>query len=289
MSGLSCAAVWAVVATAMRAASDRISPVMINGLRCSFASVTLALMLVLTGRVANLFTLSQSALVAILGSGILGQALGDALFLKGMKMIGSARAFPIAASNPLLTTALAILFLGEQVTWLSAAGTILVVGGVCLLAFRHGSPKKAGTRPSSDKLGLLVAFASATSYATSNIVLKQGLVDVDLLAANLVRLVFAATLLVGLEAFNSRGHVATGLNRRSLTIMTFAGTLNAFSSLLYMTSIYYAGAAKASVLTSTSPLFALPLSLVFLKERVNSRIIVGTLLSVGGIWLVLGS
>jgi len=288
-SGLGCAMVWAIVATSMRAASDKISPVMINGLRCSIASITLTLILLALGRLGNVLSMPPSALVAILGSGILGQALGDALFVKGMKMIGSARAFPIAATNPLLTTILAVLLLGEQVTPLGVGGTLLVLSGVCLLAFRHGTPKDIGTGVSRDeKLGLFIAFGSSVSYAASNIVLKQGLTDVDLVAANLIRMAFAASLLVGLEALNTRGHITTGFGRRSLTIMLFAGMLNAFSSLLYMTSIYYAGAAKASVLTSTSPLFALPLSLLFLKEKLNWRILVGTLVSVGGIWLVLG-
>lgn len=51
--GLSCAAVWATVATTMRAASDRTSPVMINGIRCTIARVTLALIVLATGRVGG--------------------------------------------------------------------------------------------------------------------------------------------------------------------------------------------------------------------------------------------
>jgi drug/metabolite transporter (DMT)-like permease len=51
--------------------------------------------------------------------------------------------------------------------------------------------------------------------------------------------------------------------------------------------VYYAGAAKASVINATSPLFGLPLSLVFLHERITRRIALGTALTVLGIWLVL--
>jgi drug/metabolite transporter (DMT)-like permease len=101
-------------------------------------------------KTAIIFLLSPSALIAILASGIFGQALGDALFVKSMKMIGSARAFPIAATNPLLTTILAVILLGEHVTWLGATGTVFVVVGVCLLAFRHGPPKQPGEKTSYD-------------------------------------------------------------------------------------------------------------------------------------------
>jgi len=288
-SGLGAAAVWAIVATGMRAASDRISPVMINGLRCTFAATTLALLLVLTGRTGSLFTMPFASVAAIVASGVLGQAMGDALLVKAMKLMGSARAFPITSTNPLLTIALATVFLGEQVSWMGAAGAALVVLGIWLLAFPRGTQKGADPkRVGDDRMGPLVAFGSAACYAASNVVLKQGLVGVDLLAANLIRLVTAAVFLVGVEALNSGGHVAVGLTRRSLTIMVGAGGLNAFSSLMFIIAVHFAGAAKASVLASTSPLFALPLSIIFLRERINRRIAAGTLLAVFGIWLVLG-
>jgi drug/metabolite transporter (DMT)-like permease len=93
-------------------------------------------------------------------------------------------------------------------------------------------------------------------------------------------------LLIGLEVILERGHAATVLPRRSLVIMALAGILNAFSSLMFLSAILYAGAAKAAVLVATSPLFGLPLSFLFLKEQINRRIIAGTLVAVVGIWLV---
>jgi drug/metabolite transporter (DMT)-like permease len=60
----------------------------------------------------------------------------------------------------------------------------------------------------------------------------------------------------------------------------------ALGGLLFLQALLYSGAAKATVLTSAAPLFGLPLSLVFLKERVTKRIAVGTVLIILGIGFI---
>ena len=288
LSGLGCAAVWAVVSSAMRAVSERVNLVLLNGVRCGFAAATLALLILLLGHGGGLLTLPASAVAALIASGVLGQASGDALFIRSMKLIGESRAMPISSSYPLLTLGLAVLLLGERVSWSGLAGTILVLGGIYLLAFPRGMGSGQGRLSgSTDRAGVAFALAAACCWSVSIIVLRQGLVESDLLAANFVRLVTAAVMLLGLEAFHSGGRIGSSLSRRSLAILCCTGALNAFSSLMYVVAVYFAGAAKAAVLTSTSPLFGLPLSIVFLRERVTLRVVGGTLLSVLGIWLVL--
>ena len=44
-------------------------------------------------------------------------------------------------------------------------------------------------------------------------------------------------------------------------------------SLFYIAAVEEAGAGKTAVLTSTMPLFNLPLAVLFLKERVTPRIV----------------
>ena len=75
--------------------------------------------------------------------------------------------------------------------------------------------------------------------------------------------------------------------RRSLATMTAAGVLGTGAgSLLWVVGVQHAGAARTAILSSTAPLFALPLAAVFLHERITRRVAVGTVLSIAGIWLV---
>jgi drug/metabolite transporter (DMT)-like permease len=56
--------------------------------------------------------------------------------------------------------------------------------------------------------------------------------------------------------------------------------------MLFVLAVQRAGAAKTAVLSSTAPLFALPLAALLLGERLTGRVILGTLLSIAGVWLV---
>ena len=288
LAGLACAALWAVISLMMRAVSDRAAATVVNGLRCAIAAVVLAVVLTLTGSIQHVAELPQATIIAIVGSGVVGQAIGDATFVASAKLLGASRAMPIVGISPLLTVALAMFLFGEQLPPLALLGAVLVVGGVYFLAtpvspFRQVR-KNGGT---ADKRGVLLALAAAVCYSFSTLILRSGLEDVDLAAANLVRLVVATISLASIELVHSGPHLPHGLDRRALAIMLPAGALSAFSSLAYMVSVFYAGAAKASVINATAPLFTLPLALVFLHERITRRIVVGTTLSVLGIWLVL--
>lgn len=267
--------------------ANQMSPVVVNGLRCVFAAFTMAAVVLLTGRAGALATLPASVAAAIVVSGVLGQAVGDAAYVRSAKLIGASRALPLSSSAPLLTMLLAALFLGEAVNAANVLGTVLVIGGVVLLAIPYGPILSAQVFANADRGGLLAALSAAFCYAISTVVLKSGLEGVDVIVANFLRMSTAALMLTGLELQQSGARVPTGLSRRALGVMTLTGLLSAFSSSMYVTSVQFAGAAKASILTSTSPLFGLPLALVFLRERVNRRIVAGTIASVVGIWLVL--
>jgi drug/metabolite transporter (DMT)-like permease len=52
---------------------------------------------------------------------------------------------------------------------------------------------------------------------------------------------------------------------------------------MYTASLKWAGVAVATVLSSTSPLFAITLGLVFLGERLALRPLVGAVMTVAGV------
>jgi drug/metabolite transporter (DMT)-like permease len=59
--------------------------------------------------------------------------------------------------------------------------------------------------------------------------------------------------------------------------------LTAMSAVAYLSGLKYAGVALGTVLSSVSPLFALPIGLVAFGERLTWRAVLGAVLAVAGI------
>ncbi len=133
---------------------------------------------------------------------------------------------------------------------------------------------------------LLVAVGVLWTIATLWLANARG--DLEPIAAGAIRTPAGATALLGFAMATQRPSLAAPFrNRNHLAAIVAAGAVGTgLGSLLYVYGVLEAGAAQAAVLSATSPLMALPLSIVFLGERFTPKVGLGTVLCVGGIVLV---
>ena len=68
-----------------------------------------------------------------------------------------------------------------------------------------------------------------------------------------------------------------------LGALVLLGVLTAVSSVLFVAGVKYAGVGVASVLSSTAPMFAIPLGTLFLGERITVSAALGTAVTVAGV------
>jgi len=78
--------------------------------------------------------------------------------------------------------------------------------------------------------------------------------------------------------FRDRRHIG------AIAIAGLAGT--AFGSLLYVYAVGAAGAARTAILNATAPVMGMPLSVLFLGEKLTWRVAIGTAVCVAGVVLV---
>src|SRR3954451_19057398 len=106
LSALACAVLWAGSTVAMRSQTGRVPALAINAFRTGFAALAFGLVLLALGRLGELAGGPPAALGGLLGSVVVGMALGDSLHIRAMHAIGVSRAMPISSSYPLVTTVL---------------------------------------------------------------------------------------------------------------------------------------------------------------------------------------
>lgn len=290
ISALGCAFTWALSSVFTKSLAPKFHPLRLNFLRCLGASVLLWCLIPFSPGISSLSQTPSAPLFYLIVSALLGICLGDTIYIKGLTLINANLAFPLAqATMPILTLAAAVLFLGEAMSWSLGLGTVLVIGGVCLIANPEGSDTSSRLVPPPPKKGLGIALIlSASVFWTISIsLLKPGLQGVNLVLANGIRLPLAALVLALLSwKKGGAGPLKPGL--REVGLGAFSGALSfGLGGLLFLLAIQDAGAGKAAVLTSSGPLFGLPLSALYLKERATARVALGTGLVVAGIFFLL--
>lgn len=283
------AAVWAVSITMLTVQVKRAGSLSVNALRSVAAVIFVVVLVPFAGAIDELRDMSAATAVSMVGSGVLATGIGDTLFFVAIPLMGISRALPISnAVYPLLTLLVAALWLDEEVTSMVLLGTALIVLGVWLL-IQEEPAVDSSTAPVLRRwqTGLVLLAFACLCWALATTWLRAGSGDLNAVSASTLRL-GGSTVVVVVAAF------ATGARRelsqsarRDLGLIALAGIIGiGIGSLLYVYSVQEAGAGKTAVLTSTVPLFSLPLAVIYLREKVTPRVIVGTVLCVAGIWFV---
>jgi len=158
-------------------------------------------------------------------------------------------------------------------------GGLLTLAGVVLIVMARvelpGEP-----RPWR---GVVEALLAAVAWGVSVVALRVPLDEIDPVSAQAVRLPVGA-LLLWVTPWALRG--LPGLLRGGWPLfgrLLALAALTAVSSVMYGASVKYAGVAVAAVLSSTAPLFAVPLGIVFLGERLPLLAMIGAAVTVAGI------
>ena len=137
-------------------------------------------------------------------------------------------------------------------------------------------------------LGISVAFLTALSFSVASVMLRDASVDVDPAAATLPRMPLILAFLAPLVLLWPRSHVRRReVSQRSLVVLLLAGDVGSgAAALLFIPAVQDLGAGGAVAVISTSPLFGLPLAVIFLHERITRWAVIGTVVALAGIVLL---
>ena len=74
--------------------------------------------------------------------GVSGSLIGRYLSLVGMKLVGLARSSIVTQTSLVWASLFAVVFAGEQMTWIIAVGTLAIMTGSILLVYEKGEIQK---------------------------------------------------------------------------------------------------------------------------------------------------
>jgi drug/metabolite transporter (DMT)-like permease len=275
---LGAALAWSVTSLLARSVIAHYGSVTINAVRSGVAGTLLVICVVLSEGPAALVTMSWTTFVLLISSIVVAIAVGDTAFFESTRAIGLARAMTIATTYPIGAAVLAAALFGEMITVAVALGTLLTLSGVGVVV-----SARTEARPERMWFGVWTAVLAAVAWAVSTVMMKPPLREIEPLTAQAVRLPLASVLLFLTPWTRGATAALRDSGRGPLLRMGALSLVTAVSAVLFVASLKYAGVTVGAVLSSTAPLFAIPLGAIFLGERVSLVAVIGALLAVAGI------
>jgi len=279
---LSSAAFYAVAAIYFRRLGDSVSPLAINLGKGIIGLLCIGVLLMFTG-----FGEIVWKSVLLLGlSGLIGISLGDTAYFIALVRLGPRRTLLLTTLMPVLAAFLAMVFLGERLSpkgWLGAA---LTLGGVAWVMWER-LPEKADTE--MQRSGIAWGLLTVVCGAVGIILAKIGLADTKPMDATFIRLLFgtAGLVIFGIGKGSLRNWFAPLKAPRLLGVLFVASFLGTFLGIWFsLIALAYTSATVATILNSTSPIFILPLAVLFMKERISARAVTGAIIAVAGVSLL---
>jgi drug/metabolite transporter, DME family len=223
---------------------------------------------------------SEAAALFVL-DGVLSLLAVSLLFI-GVDRVGPAISYPIKSASPIAAVLFAALWLHEVASAPVYLGALLAVAGVVLLSVQRSA---GGVRWQA---AVWFPVVGALFFAADNVVRRAALRDLPSPLVGLTIAVatsFALALAVHL--------LTTPTGKRAVLdagapYFAAAGVLQAVALLAVYAALSMGMVAVVVPLYTSSPLFVLPLSALFLRgvERVTPRIVIGAVAVVLGVVLV---
>ena len=282
-SALASALGWTLVSLVARDLTSQVPSLSLNIIRSAGASFILVPVAFALGDVASLAHVSWLAWGCLTVSVLAALGVGDTAFFESTKSLGLARAMTIAtAGHPILASVFAFWWFGERITPTVAVGSLVTLGGLAIILGERGAETPSAA-PEGRRRGLGLALLAALAWAVSAALMKPPVEEIDPLTIQAVRLPGSALILWATPW--ARGTLRTLWAERRIVArrVVILSVLTAMSAVAYLAGLKYAGVALGTVLSSVSPLFALPIGLLAFGERVTWRATLGAVLAVTGI------
>lgn len=233
----------------------------------------------------SLNSININGLLFFFLAGIFHPGFVRLLYFKGMEKVGASINAAIYASNPIFSSLIAVILLGEKLKPIGWIGILCVVFGAILIETINRNHTQ-----SSIKKGLLYSFSAALLVGFSYIARKEGLIfwDSPIIGATVS---YIAALLVYSCALPFLSNKINNkiLNRSNFKLFWKAGVGISIGQLLSFYALKYDNVSTVVPLIQIEPLFIFLFIHYYLKsiEIISRKLVLGTIIIILGVFLVM--
>ena len=289
LAALGAALTWSMASLLFERFGRSAGGLALNLVKCS---VALALMIptlfLLNGRFWPT-GLDSGELATLAASGLVGLSIGDTFWFACLLRVGARRGLLLFTLAPPMTALLGAVMLDEAFSTAMAFGMLVTLAGVGWVIRERTAPVGGSETAPVDAIGISLGVAASACQAIGSVLTKLAGEGHAALDVSIVRLAAGTLGLLIIAAASGRlkRTIAPFATRRSGLAVVGATFLGTYLGVWLMNAGFLlTNVGVAATLNSLSPIFVLPLSAFFMKERLSARSILGALIAVAGVALL---
>lgn len=274
-------AVWGGNVSIVKILVERFDPILISSLRVLIACITLLAVLRLRG--LHWPRLSRRQWIGLAVCSLLMVYINQIVFTLGVQRTAAANAALIIALNPLVSSLIAALWLGDRLSPARLAGVALGFGGVASVVL-----SRPGAVLGQGGLGDLLVLASVTTWVVGGVIVQRLARQLDSAVVSTVVFVLAAPLLLGHALLDPAVHLPSlaQVSLSDVLLLCLSGMLaTALGGLIWNQGLVRLGVARVALYAYWVPLFGVGFAVLLLGEPVTVWHGLGLAAVLAGTWL----
>jgi drug/metabolite transporter (DMT)-like permease len=227
-------------------------------------------------------------------SGFIGFVIGDLLLFEAYVVIGSRISMLIMSLTPPITAFMGWLIMGETLTRQNMLGMVLTITGIMLVVIdRKSNIKTEGKTRKKMKLnypivGILLAFGGAVGQGSGLVLSKYGMQDFDPFAATQIRVItgFVGFAILFFILKRWKKVFSAIKDKQAMTRLSIGAFFGPFLGVSFsLLSVKYTTTGIASTIMAIVPVLIIPPAIIFFKEKITLKEVIGSIIAVGGVAL----
>ncbi|MFC2150931.1 DMT family transporter [Bacteroidota bacterium] len=284
---------WTITAIAFESAGKKVGSLSTNLIRLFMAFIFIGIYSKITRGSFIPFDASAHSWMWLSLSGFVGFVIGDLLLFEAYVVIGSRISMLIMSLTPPITAFFGWIILGEVLTAQNLFGMVLTILGIMLVVLDRKPKDKNSEIKGNNKIklsypiiGILLAFGGAVGQGAGLVLSKFGMQDFDPFAATQIRVITGFIGFAMLFVFMKRWKkvIEAMKNRKAMTRLSIGAFFGPFLGVSFsLLSVKHTTTGVASTIMAIVPVLIIPPALIFFKERITLKEVIGSIIAIGGV------
>lgn len=221
---------------------------------------------------SDIYNLDTKTIIFLILSGI-STTLLWIFYFKALDTGDVSKVTPIDKTSIVITLILSMVFLHEKITIIKVISIIFILIGTFLTVNKKTTNEK-------DNKWILYSVLTAIFTSTTTIISKIGLNDIDSVLATFIRTVITFIILIFIVIIKKKYVYLKNISKKSMRYVIYSGITNTLSWLFYFASLKDGETSIVFTIEKLSIVVTILLSVIFLKEKLNRKQIIGIIIIV---------